>query len=474
MMYDYNLINLNNLKNYSVEEIIKFLRFNGIKKFDECDIESLKKIIDKIVLKNQKDFNISYVVERLDKEFDLVKLDESTIIDIELKTSKRDVEQCIENYKLLKNEYDNREVIVYCYESEYNHIYLLNYKDKKFVLTSFEQLNDDLSKIEKGIKLNVNINVASVYLNPSFYFDKKYNLSSSQKLTKNQILRSDKKINIIGGRAGCGKSLLALDLYDYYKGENKVVCYLAPFKYKDVINKELRNKINIKTVKDFLSTEENVDILIIDEAQRLKKDDIVVLPNFVKEKLILIGDLNQNIDYEHSFEELYNDKVNHAVYNMKQLIRTDDTFDIYARKILNLPDKGFKHKKIDKEKIKIVMFGEENDDLSDYVFIEPSKSLHFQDCVDTCSDRKCFNISKRCKNKKEPHTVISSEYSKVVLYLCNGFDIQDGNIVAVSKLCTGKLSSQLYSIITRTVDHLMVVTDNIALYNFMMEKLEEM
>lgn len=60
------------------------------------------------------------------------------------------------------------------------------------------------------------------------------------------------------------------------------------------------------------------------------------------------------------------------------------------------------------------------------------------------------------------------------MYLCNGYDIQDGNIVAISKVCTGKLSSQLYAIITRTIEHLIIVTDNIAIYNYMMEKLEEM
>lgn len=42
-MYTYNLINLDNLKNYSTESITKYLRFNGVKKFDECDIQSLKK-----------------------------------------------------------------------------------------------------------------------------------------------------------------------------------------------------------------------------------------------------------------------------------------------------------------------------------------------------------------------------------------------------------------------------------------------
>lgn len=474
-MYTYNLINLDNLKNYSMESITKYLRFNGVKKFDECDIQSLKKIISKINSDNRKDFNVSYIIDRLDKEFDLVKLDESTIIDIELKTSNKDVEQCIDNYNLLKNEYDNRDVIVYCYESENNNIYLLNYESKKFILSNFDKLNEDLDKISKGIKLNININISSVYLNPDFYFQKKYNLSSSQKSIKNLIIKSDKKINIVGGRAGCGKSLLALDLYDYYKNDlNKAVNYLAPFKYKDVINKELIDKVEMKTVKDFLSIKEECDVIIIDEAQRLSKNNIESLTKYVKEKIILIGDLNQNIDYESAFEEMYNDKVNNDVYNMKQLIRTDDTFDIYARKILNLPDRGFKHKKIDKSKIEIVMYGAELNDLSDYVFIEPSKSLYYKDCIDDCNTRKCLNISKNCKNKKEPHTVISSEFPKVIMYLCNGYDIQDGNIVAISKVCTGKLSSQLYAIITRTIEHLIIVTDNIAIYNYMMEKLEEM
>lgn len=120
------------------------------------------------------------------------------------------------------------------------------------------------------------------------------------------------------------------------------------------------------------------------------------------------------------------------------------------------------------------MYGEELPDLSDYLFIEPSKSLYFQDCTNTCSNKKCYTISNRCKNRKEPHTVISSEYSKVIMYFCSGYDIRDDNIVDVSKLCTGKLSSQLYAIITRTIDKLLIVTDNIVIYNYMMEKLEEM
>ena len=474
-MYEYKLINLADLKGHNENDIKRYLRYNGVRKFDECDVISLKKIINKIDETCLSNFNVSYIVDRLDKEFDLVKLDESLIVNIELKTTHRDVVQCIENYKLLKNEYDNREIFVYCYESDNDHIYRLDYKNRKFVKSSFKDVNDELSKIGSGIRLNINVNVDSVYSNPDFFLQKKYNLSSSQRLIKNQIIFSTKKINVVGGRAGCGKSLLALDLFDYYRNdENKSIKYLTPFKLNDVINSKLRKKINMMTVKEFVKGGSNVDIIIVDEAQRLKQDDILVLPKMVNEKIILIGDINQNIDYESGFEALYNDRTNNFVKNMKQLIRTDDTFEIFARKVLNIPDKGFKHKKIDKSKIRIIMYEDEIPDLSDYVFIEPSKSLYFKDCTNTCSNRKCFIISSKCKNTKEPHTVISSEYKNVIMFFCGGYDIKDYNIVKVSDLCTGNLSSQIYAIITRAVDNLVIVTYNIVLYNYLMEKLEEM
>lgn len=132
-MYDYKTINLSYLKGYGIDDIKKYLRYNGVKKFDDCDVRALKMIIEKIDTDCLSDFNVSYVIDRLDKEFDLVKLDESHVINIELKSSYKDIGQCIENYELLKNKYCDRDVIVYCYECTKDNIYYLNYQDKKFV-----------------------------------------------------------------------------------------------------------------------------------------------------------------------------------------------------------------------------------------------------------------------------------------------------------------------------------------------------
>lgn len=101
MNYKYNLINLNNILGKDVNEIKEYFRFNGINKFDKNDIVSLLSISEKII--NKQGFNISYNIERLDKEFDLIKYGNDILVNIELKISNRDIIQCENNYKILKN-----------------------------------------------------------------------------------------------------------------------------------------------------------------------------------------------------------------------------------------------------------------------------------------------------------------------------------------------------------------------------------
>ena len=71
MNYKYNLINLNNILRKDINEIKDYFRFNGIDKFDKNDIETLLLFSEKI--NNKQGFNVSYNIERLDKEFDLIK-----------------------------------------------------------------------------------------------------------------------------------------------------------------------------------------------------------------------------------------------------------------------------------------------------------------------------------------------------------------------------------------------------------------
>lgn len=468
MNYKYNLINLNNLIGKDINDIKDYLRFNGINKFDKNDIESLLKISQEINSKNG--FNVSYNIERLDKEFDLIKYGNDTLVNIELKLSSRDISQCENNYKILKKYYNKEIIHVFCYEENKNKLLKYNDELKVFDEVSFKELNNILDIIVKPRIININFNVSSVYINPDYYLKNNYSLSSGQQTTKDKIINSSEKMILVSGRAGTGKTLLALDLYNYYINSNNTVIYLAPFKVNNLVSSELKKRVKMTTVKSFLefACEDKYDIAIIDEAQRLKKEDIKGLNKKIKDKIIMLGDINQAIDYEQGFKEEY-EKKNCVKFNIKQIIRTDDTFDYFARKMLNKSTQGIKNKKIDLSKIKIYMSDDVSiPSLSEYTYLEPAQSIIYTSCLDKCEKRTCKLISDTCSTNKTTYDVIGQEYSKVVIHFCEGYFINAENkICGRPSICYGYLENQIYTIITRTVDELIIIVDDITIYNFL-------
>ena len=339
MKFKYKLINLEHLKCCNNEAIKTYFRYNGIHKFDDNDIKSLQSFIPKINSENRTNFNISYVIERLDKEFDLIKMDEELIINIELKSTYCDLEQCKENYKLLSKEYLAHEIYVFCYESETSSLLKYDNVNEKFIKVEFDEFNKILSRIKNGILIDININISPIYINPEVYLENQYTLSSSQNSAKNEVIKSDKKINIISGRAGSGKSLLALDLYRFYITSGYSVSYLTPFMLNDIVNEKLIDLVKMKTVKNFLGLSKPTQICIVDEAQRLSGSDIEKIQKLVSNKIIFLGDINQNIDYEQGFIKLYenrnekeislNDQVkSYEIYDSEYLIKTNIPTDL--------------------------------------------------------------------------------------------------------------------------------------------------
>ena len=469
MEYKYNLINLNNILGKNNSEIKDYFRFNGIKKFDENDIESLLMFSNKI--NNKQGFNVSYNIERLDKEFDLIKYGNNKLINIELKLSNKDVSQCENNYKILKKYYNKETTIhIFCYEKKNNSLLKYNEELKIFENSSFEKLNCLLNEILNPKIININFNVSSVYVSPNFYLENKYCLSNSQQLTKDKIIKSLEKIILVSGRAGTGKTLLALNLYSYYINKNEKVIYLTPFKLNDLVNSELKNKVKMKTVKNYLKTfGENIyDVAIIDEAQRLDEDDIKKIERKIKNKIILLGDINQTIDNKQCFKNLYETN-KYENYNINHIIRADDTFDFFAKKMLKKSTKSIKKKRINLNKINIYMINDFNiPTLSEYIYIEPAKSLHFSNCYDKCKSHTCKLTSESANNKKATYDVIGQEYNKVVMHFCDRYFLNhEGKICCKQGICYGDLENQIYTIITRTIDELVIIVEDITLYNYL-------
>ena len=69
---------------------------------------------------------------------------------------------------------------------------------------------------------------------------------------------------------------------------------------------------------------------------------------------------------------------------------------------------------IDKSKIEVVMYDElDSIDISKFVYIEPTKSKYWVDCSDECEHRKCNEISNKCVNAKNTHSMISIIFSLI-------------------------------------------------------------
>ena len=403
----------------------------------------------------------------------MIKIGNKKIVNVELKLSEKDLEQCEDNYNILSKYYNGWEIEVFCYENKNKTLYCYDSEFRVLNKVKMKELNDKLGEIDEPIIMSVNFDVTSVYALPRYYLDKKYSLSKSQELIKEKILKlpEDEACVLITGRAGTGKTLLALDLYSYYKNLSEKVSYIAPFKINSLVNSELLKNIRMKTAKWFLITPDDSDIIIVDEAQRLDRKSFLELKKHANKRILFFGDINQRLEYESYFMELYK-KRNYICLNLNQVIRSDDTFDIYAKKVLNISTDGIKNKKVDSSKINILMEYERLPELSDYVFIEPAKSKYYDTCKDKCENLFCLKIGYKCANFKSAYDIIGQEYSKVAMAICDGYFIEGKEIKCRKGLCYANLQNQLYTIMTRATNELLIIVDNIEMYNYLNSKKE--
>lgn len=469
--YDYNFVNLKNLQNKNVKDVVEYLRYNGGTSFDENDAEGLLSLISFIYESNMDNFVVSYMIDRICKEFDLLKIGNNTIVNIEIKLSNRKdkINQIRQNYFLLKNQYDDYHIHIYSYIKAGNKFFQYNPSTDELIESNHCWLNEDLELIKNPEIPNLNVDIKSVYKNPEFFLENKYILSNAQEIIKDKVVKKNSGIFVISGSGGTGKSLLALDIYKTLSNGKNII-FLTPFAKEKIISKKLLNQFNIRMAKYFPINNETFDVVIVDEAQRIGREHL----NKIKDKskyLILFYDKEQDIDGINQidiFLDEHKDEIEKT--SIKQVIRNDSTIDRYARKICGLRKSTLEDKNFNRNKIEIYMYDEFNKKITkvdSYKLIEPTKSKPFADsCRKYCASQKCLNLEKMI-DQDIVHFEIGKEYDTVVLYLCNGYCINDNKIDKKLPVCYGNLQNQLYTIISRAINKVIFVCDDIEIYNFL-------
>lgn len=356
-MKQVNLISfIDAYRSLSEELFTKYKEYYSINFERVGELECLSDMIDTIKTINQKveifdRFFIGFKIPQIGKEFDLLRFDSDSIINIELK--KESTEEKIKE-QLEKNKYYlsflNKNLFCFTYVSSENKFYELGQ-------------NNDLNEVaireivSKLIAQNPYIiNDIKSFFNPSDYLVSPFNstdkfikgyyfLTKHQKNIKSQVLKEiekpDTAIISIKGKAGTGKTLLIYDIAkELYKTKEVLIIHCG---YLNEGHIKLINDyswciiaIKIALQQDF----SKYKLVIIDEAQRIYPSQFYSIIEKVKQNnsnCIISFDGKQTL---HNWEEKNNipqkvDEIKTHSFELTDKIRTNKDVADFIRMLFN-------------------------------------------------------------------------------------------------------------------------------------------
>lgn len=436
----------------------------------EHEIKTLEKMMDCFLEKEKHllfdDFFISFKIPQIGKEFDLLKGNSSTIINIELK-SEYDEESIKKQIKL--NEYYllplKKTIFIYVFVETHNCFYIL--EKNSLIKVDIESINQMLIKLSKG-SLNFEKEfIPSNYLispfnTPERFINREYFLTNHQTEIANRIFLNKFNVYSIQGGAGSGKSLLIYSIaHELIKNGKRVLIVHAGYLNSGHIFL-IRRRFRIISIRDF-EKYLNIasDYVIFDESQRLKKeyiDKAVNNPNW-KNKIFSHDPLQVLSSWEDAYlTSDYIKSLTHAEaqFMLTSKIRTNDQLSDFIICLLN----KYKKKKYTNyseyadyrffEKTSHVMSYVYNLKKSGWVIINPTNSSYNLEVHHKYLVKEAPNV----------HQVIGQEFEKVAIivprtYLYN----ERGNLVFAGKSYYDA-AKMFYQAITRCRNKLLIIVDN--------------
>jgi len=232
------------------------------------------------------DFYVGYKIPQIGKEFDLLRFGQASIVNIEIKS-----ESTVEKIKtqLLRNNYYlsfiGRTVYAFAFVSSSGTLYFLG-DDEELETTDAAHLLSVLAK--QGARLE---QTPDVLFNPSDYLVSPFNstrkflageyfLTHQQEQFKSEILSSiSAAIGTIfvgiTGSAGTGKTLLTFDIAKHLYAKKKNVLIIHCGQLNEGHRALIKQGWQISSIKNHQNYDlDLVDLLIIDEAQRIQKSQL--------------------------------------------------------------------------------------------------------------------------------------------------------------------------------------------------------
>lgn len=297
-MKEANLISvLSAFKNLNKDSFESYVAYHSIKiKINE--LKDLQVLVDNLKLfsKNIALFDkyfIGYSIPQIGKEFDLLRLDKESVVNIELK--KKSTEDKIIT-QLLRNKYYlsflKREIFCFTYVADDKKLYTID-NSNNLEEVNIRQLigilvSQDVQKIESiDSYFNPSNYLVSPFNSTQEFIKGKYFLTTHQEEIKTEILRQldlpKYSIISIKGNAGTGKTLLTYDIAKDVLHKRETLVIHCGYLNEGQVQLKDDYGWNIVPAKEIMNQDlSKYHLVIVDEAQRIYPNQLTHLISEVK------------------------------------------------------------------------------------------------------------------------------------------------------------------------------------------------
>ena len=392
-----------------------------------------------VEIKDFEIFFLSFTIEQIGKEFDLIKLDkDNLVLNIELKSEEVGVE-AIQN-QLEKNRYYLKhlapDVRLYTFVETGKKLY--KYTSKGLQLVGVEDLKDTMQLFQESLGENLeSLFQANSYLISPLNSHQKfmygdYFLTNQQHDIKKKIvdliLVNDKEYVLgIKGKAGTGKTLL---LYDIIKeiaerGENCCLIHSGILCDGHRILSAKWDNVTIFSAKelngDGVENLKRYQFIFVDESQRIYSSTFEkIIKEVISESktVIFAYDYAQSLsitEEERNIPAKLQKIDGFTVYTLSNKIRTSKEIASFTRTMMNLNNRARGYmdysdidvlfaNNIEEAKRLINLYDEKG-----YIFISYTQSMYYRNSIDLYP------------NNYDTHHVIGQEYDKVMIMMDKNF-----------------------------------------------------
>lgn len=469
---------------------------NNLKKYNLCESHSEKSNVRKDEEKDLKrfvsnsNFNSfllyeyyfwNYSIPQISKEFDLLRIGKDSVVNIELKRNadeEKIKKQLKQNNYYLKSL--NRKLNIFCYLTKDNILYEYNCEENDLQNVSFNDLKNILDNQSDLIEEDIDdLFEPSKFLVSPFnkmceFLNDKYFLTDQQVNIKKEILtilnRKVSKSVSVTGPAGCGKTLLIYDIAKKYKKERKNVVIIHCGKLNEGHNALNRKNWKIFPIKSFKEIQyANVDILILDETQRIDENQLNLIIEEINKnniKVIFSYDPVQIMNYKeknsHSLEII--DNYVNKKFKIKGRIRANKEVYYFVDSLFGLSHRHINqnYKNIYLTKFKTY---EQSLHFLNYLKEQGWNFINYTPSIYHSSRFMCLNGVALGNS----HEVIGQEFEKVVVIIDENFKYKNNRLEAGTWNSGNYGARMLYQAITRAKDELyIIVINNNILFNHCM------